>query len=90
MTLSRRSISDYQSAGLPEGERKKKSSDRERFAVHDLRAAVARATLIQKPPETDESEPAALHGTLCGRQKNVVQLLTWFSAMTPDRNRERN
>lgn len=59
MTLSRRSISDYQSAGLPEG-KKKKSSDRERFAVHDLRATVARATLIQKPPETDKSESLQL------------------------------
>lgn len=58
MTTSRRSISDYQSTGLPAGE--KKSSDRERFAVHDLRAAFARETLIQKPPERDESDSLQL------------------------------
>lgn len=81
MTLSRRSISDYQSAGLPEGEGKK-SSDRERFAVHDLRAAVARATLIQRTRDRWVWEPVTLHGTLCGRRKSVAQLPTCFSTMT--------
>lgn len=51
--------SDHLSAGLPGG-RKKKKSARERFAARDLRAPVARATLIRKPPEMDESESRQL------------------------------
>lgn len=51
---------------------REKKTDPERFAVHDLRAAVARATLIQKPPETDESEGLQLSVEHCVADRKML------------------